>query len=168
MRAGAEGSATRVSNSRSDCIWPSRGRLLWHIADTEDEWVKKILLKVEFVPRYGVRALTKGTRTPSWDGLTSYVEESRAQTLQAIQGVRKQLAPHRVGRRYSCACLLKHGCLFDWPYLTGRRMFSIARYLARSWSVRIRLFWASRSFCPLFRYSRPLHLTQYSLWPAFR
>lgn len=62
----------------------SLGRLLWHIADTEDEWGKKSLLKVEFAPRYGVRSLEKGTRIPSWGGMMTYLEESRAQTLRAL------------------------------------------------------------------------------------
>ncbi|BAS26947.1 DinB family protein [Limnochorda pilosa] len=63
----------------------SVGELLWHVADVEDKWVTERVLGQSYRPRYQTRPFDPEAVLPPWTDLIRYLEESRAQTLDALE-----------------------------------------------------------------------------------
>lgn len=64
----------------------SIGRLLWHIAEVEDRWLREFLQEESFEPRFGRGSLddTSDASIPQWSDLMAYVKETRARTLESL------------------------------------------------------------------------------------
>lgn len=75
----------------------SIGRLLWHIADVEDRWLREFIQEGPFEPRFGKGSLdgTDNASIPAWDDLMAYLEETRERTLAALPAYADRLAEER-------------------------------------------------------------------------
>lgn len=84
---------------RAQLVWRpvpgshSIGRLLWHIAETDDRFLREFILQESFEPRFGKTAFADGDddSIPAWNDLMSYLEETRARTLEALPGLADRL-----------------------------------------------------------------------------
>lgn len=75
----------------------SIGRLLWHIAEAEDRFLREFILQGTFKPAFGKAAFADSDddSIPAWDALMRYLDETRARTLEALPGLADRLGEER-------------------------------------------------------------------------